>query len=195
MQPKQQERVPGSRRRHTHLALMDGKTITHQLNGALGNSVVHTFHARTTYCLQTVQWSCGCLIGWNKCYHSESSSQVLKIIDNIWAPHPESRPGFVAYDIWCNPAPMNGSQPDLIFITVDDNGQTHTSQAFNTETAEWLNAWLNGYEAQLRQMSDVNYDFSVHDLMLLYKELVDKKVAKKDQGPTEELWDMVDSTD
>ncbi|KAJ7128728.1 hypothetical protein C8R44DRAFT_615596 [Mycena epipterygia] len=338
MQPKQRERVPGSRRGYTRLAVMDGKTITHrtcavsicekplvnfkngrfcmdhldmrnicgiipcgrpiqfdgavtcddeahmnwhqkylnrfsrlsfpgvqrvirrqaagqnqgntpqttapslhselpELNGTPGDSVVHTFRARTTYCLQTVQWSCGCPIGWGKCYRSESSSQVLKIIDNIWASHPESRPGFIAYDdacnllrhlitqnpnsswikstkfivdawhyighkatdvlcrIWCNPAPTNGSQPDLISVAVDDNGRTHTSRAFNTETAEQLNAWLNGYEAQLRQMSDVNYDFSVHVLMLLYKELVDKRVAKKDQGLTEEFWDMVDSTD
>ncbi|KAJ7938559.1 hypothetical protein B0H13DRAFT_1563347, partial [Mycena leptocephala] len=78
--------------------------------------------------------------------------------------------------VWCNPAPTNGSQPDLIAIQVDNNGRQHTTRAFNTETAEQLNAWLNGYEAQLRQMSDTNYDFSVHVLMLLYKELVDKKV-------------------
>jgi hypothetical protein len=97
--------------------------------------------------------------------------------------------------IWCNPAPTNGSQPDLISVTVDNNGRTHTTRAFNTETAEQLNAWLNGYEAQLRQMSNINYDFAVHVLMLLYKELVDKRVEKKDEGLTEEFWDMVDSTD
>ncbi|KAJ7844841.1 hypothetical protein B0H13DRAFT_2239147 [Mycena leptocephala] len=157
----------------------------------------------------TVQWSCGCPIGWGKCYRSESSSQVLKIIDKIWEAHPDCMPSFLAYDdacnllrhivtqhpnspwihsaklivdawhyighrasdilcrIWCNPAPTNGSQPDLISVTVDNN-----------ETAEQLNAWLNGYEAQLRQMSNINYDF-----------------ALKDEGLTEEFWDMVDSTD
>jgi hypothetical protein len=83
----------------------------------------------------------------------------------------------------------------LISVTVDNNGRTHTTRAFNTETAEQLNAWLNGYEAQLRQMSNINYDFAVHVLMLLYKELVDKRVEKKDEGLTEEFWDMVDSTD
>jgi hypothetical protein len=97
--------------------------------------------------------------------------------------------------IWCNPAPANGSQPDLISVKVDDNGRTHTTRAFNTETAEQLNAWLNGYEAQLRQMSDVNYDFSVHVLMMLYKELVDKRAEKKNEGLDEEFWDMVESTD
>ncbi|KAJ7912590.1 hypothetical protein B0H13DRAFT_1613336 [Mycena leptocephala] len=208
-----------------------------ELQGTAGDNVVHTFRARTTYCLQTVQWSCGCPIGWGKCYRSESSSQVLKIIDKIWEAHPDCMPSFLAYDdacnllrhivtqhpnspwihsaklivdawhyighrasdilcrIWCNPAPTNGSQPDLISVTVDNNGRTHTTRAFNTETAEQLNAWLNGYEAQLRQMSNINYDFAVHVLMLLYKELVDKRVDKKDEGLTEEFWDMVDSTD
>ncbi|KAJ6612428.1 hypothetical protein B0H10DRAFT_2280214 [Mycena sp. CBHHK59/15] len=195
------------------------------------------FRARSMYCLQTVQWSCGCPIGWGKCYCSESSSQVLKIIDKIWESHPNSRPSFLAYEdacnllhhiitqnpnsswikstkfivdawhyighhatdllcrIWCNPAPTNGSQPDLISVSVDNNGRTHTTRAFNTDTAEKLNAWLNGYEAQLRQMSDINYDFSVHVLMLIYKELVDKRVAKKEQSLTEEFWEMVDSMD
>ncbi|KAJ7348439.1 hypothetical protein DFH08DRAFT_808179 [Mycena albidolilacea] len=162
-----------------------------ELNGVAGDNVLHTFRAKTTYCLQTVQWSCGCPIGWGKCYRSESSPQVLKIIDKIWESNPNSRPSFLAYDdacnllrhivtqnpnspwvhgtklivdawhyighqasdvlcrIWCNPAPANGSQPDLISVKVDDNGRTHTTRAFNTETAEQLNAWLNGYEAQL----------------------------------------------
>ncbi|KAJ7669426.1 hypothetical protein DFH06DRAFT_183659 [Mycena polygramma] len=203
-----------------------------ELNGTPGDQVAHTFRARKTYCLQTVQWACGCPVGWGKCYNSESSSQVLAIIDNIWAAYPDSRPSFVAYDdacnllrhivtqnpnspwlistkfivdawhyighratdvlcrIWCNPAPTDGSQPDLIVVEVDDNGRQHTTRAFNTETAEQLNAWLNGYEAQLRQMSDTNYDFCVHVLMLLYKE----KVEKKGQFLTEEFWDQVDDT-
>ncbi|KAJ6608558.1 hypothetical protein B0H10DRAFT_2302548 [Mycena sp. CBHHK59/15] len=201
-----------------------------QLNGTDGENVVHTFRARSIHCLQTVQWM-------GKMLPLESSPQVLKIINNIWESHPDSRPSFLAYDdacnllrhivtqdpnsswiqstkfivdawhyighratdllcrIWCNPAPTNGSQPDLITVSVDDNGRTHTTRAFNTETVEQLNAWLNGYEAQLRQMSDVNYDFSVHVLMMLYKELVEKRVAKKEEGLTEEFWDMVDSTD
>ncbi|KAJ7046259.1 hypothetical protein C8F04DRAFT_1206202 [Mycena alexandri] len=208
-----------------------------ELNGTAGGNIVHTFRARSTYCLQTVQWSCGCPIGWGKCYRSESSSQVLKIIVRIWELHPDSRPSFLAYDdacnllrhivtqnpnsswiystklivdawhyighqaadilcrIWCNPAPTNGSQPDLISVSIDDNGRTHTTRSFNTETAEQLNTWLNGYEAKLRQMSDVNYDFSVHVLMLLYKELVEKRAEKKNEDLAEEFWDKVESTD
>ncbi|KAJ7084760.1 hypothetical protein C8R43DRAFT_1092719 [Mycena crocata] len=208
-----------------------------QLGDVAGKDVVHTFHAGTTYCLQTFQWACGCPIGWGKCYGGEGSSQVLQIMDNIWQSDPDSRPSFLAYDnacnlfrhivtqnpnspwirstkfivdawhyighsavdilcqLWCNPAPTNGSQPDLISVRVDDNGRTHTTRAFNTETAEQLNAWLNGYEAQLRQMTDINYDFCVHVLMLLYKDLVDARVVKKDKGLTEEFWEKVDSTE
>lgn len=38
-----------------------------------GANVVHTFRARSTYCIQTVQWACGTPIGWGKCYESESA--------------------------------------------------------------------------------------------------------------------------
>ncbi|KAK7033866.1 hypothetical protein R3P38DRAFT_2917807 [Favolaschia claudopus] len=207
------------------------------LDGVAGKDVIHTFRAGSTYCLQTVQWSCGCPIGWGKCYRSESSPQVLGILNRIWENFPESRPSFLAYDdacnllrhivtqdpnspwfnvtklivdawhyighqasdilcrIWCNPAPANGSQPDLIIVQVDENGRTHKTRAFNTETAEQLNSWLTSYEAQLRQMSNVNYDFVVHVLMLLYKELVEKRMAKKNEALSDEFWQQVDSTD
>ncbi|KAF8182469.1 hypothetical protein K438DRAFT_1908058 [Mycena galopus ATCC 62051] len=168
---------------------------------ALGNTpgaqVNHTFRAKTTYCLQTVQWACGFPIGRGKCYRSESSPQVLAILDTIWAGYPASKPSFIAYDdacsllryiitqdpnsgwlsttkfivdawhyignratdilcrLWCNPAPTNGSQPDLIL---------------------------------LRQISDVNYDLFVHVLMMIYAERVEKQVDKKDFGLTDEFW-------
>ena len=78
--------------------------------------------------------------------------------------------------LWCNLAPTNGSQPDLVITEVDMNGQAHTTRAFNTETAEQLNSWLDGFEAQLTQMSAVNYNFFVHSLMMVYKEAVEEKV-------------------
>jgi hypothetical protein len=193
--------------------------------------VVHTFRAQTIYCLQTVQWACGVPIGWGKCYKSESSPQVLAILERIWEHHPGSRPSFIAYDdacdmlrhivtqnphspwltstkfivdawhyighrstdilcrLWCNPAPTNGAQPDLVLVKEDANGAKHITRAFNTETAEQLNSWLNGFEAQLRQMSNVNYDFFVHVLLMLYKEMVEERIAKKDHELTDEFWE------
>ncbi|KAJ7679922.1 hypothetical protein B0H17DRAFT_1206314 [Mycena rosella] len=195
-----------------------------------GDQVVHTFKAKSTYCLQTVQLACGFPIGWGKCYRSESSPQVLAILNRIWANHPNSRPSFIAYDdacsllrhivtqnpndswlattklivdawhyighratdilcrLWCNPAPANGSQPDLVLVEEDANGVIHQTRAFNTETAEQLNSWLSGFEPQLRQMSDVNYDFFVHALMMIYAEKVEKHVAEKDLALSDDFW-------
>lgn len=59
----------------------------------------------------------------------------------------------VLHCLWCNPVPTNGQQPDLVLTMTDDNVQQYTTHAFNLETAEQLNAWLNVFESQLRQMS------------------------------------------
>ncbi|KAF8142439.1 hypothetical protein K438DRAFT_1911243 [Mycena galopus ATCC 62051] len=156
---------------------------------ALGNTpgaqVNHTFRAKTTYCLQTVQWACGFPIGWGKCYRSESSPQVLAILDTIWAGYPASKPSFIAYDDACS---LLRYVPDLILVAADGNGAFHQTRAFNTETAEQLNSWLTGFESQLREMSDVNYDLFVHILMMIYAERVEKQVDKKDFGLTDEFW-------
>ncbi|KAJ7917943.1 hypothetical protein B0H13DRAFT_2231348 [Mycena leptocephala] len=200
------------------------------LDDTPGNEVVHTFKAKSTYCLQAIQLACGFPIGWGKCYRSESSSQVLAILNRIWADYPDSKPSFIAYDdacsflrhivtqdpndpwltttklivdawhyighrttdilcrLWCSPAPVNGSQPDLILIEHDDNGVAHQTRAFNTETAERLNSWLSGFESQLRQMSDVNYDFFIHVLMMIYDEGVEEKVVEKELGLSDAFW-------
>ncbi|KAJ7460398.1 hypothetical protein B0H11DRAFT_2160461 [Mycena galericulata] len=148
------------------------------LGDTAGEQVVHTFKAKSIYCLQTVQCACRIPIGWGKCYRAESTPQVLAILNEIWKNDPQSRPGFIAYDkacdllrhivtqnpndLWlqttkfivdawhyighqatdihcrtrCNPAPTNGTQPDLVLAAEDDNGVVHQTRAFNTETAE-----------------------------------------------------------
>ncbi|KAJ7470610.1 hypothetical protein FB451DRAFT_1254290 [Mycena latifolia] len=198
-----------------------------------GEQVVHTFKAKSIYCLQTVQWACSVPIGWGKCFRAESTPQVLSILNKIWEDEPELRPSFMVYDkacdllrhivtqdphdLWlkttkfivdawhyighrandilcrtrCNPAPTDGSQPDLVLTEVDDNGVVHQTRAFNTETAEQLNSWLNGFESQLRQMTDVNYDFFVHVLMMIFAEQVEKKVETKGRGLSPEFWAAV----
>lgn len=90
--------------------------------------------------------------------------------------------------LWCNPAPTNGSQPDLVIVQHDANGNSHQTRAFNTETAEQLNAWLSGYEAALRQMTDVNFDIFVHVLMMLFSEEMERKIAKKERELDDEFW-------
>lgn len=93
--------------------------------------------------------------------------------------------------LWCNPAPRNGAQPDLVLVAKDDNGHPHLTCAFNTETAEQFNAWLNRFEAQLHQMSNVNYNFFVHCLMLLYKEDIAQRIEKKGRELDEQFWEDV----
>lgn len=201
------------------------------LGNIAGAEVVHTFRAQAVYCIETVQWACGIPIGWGKCYRSESSPQVLAIIDRIWEENDELRPAFIAYDDacdllrhiitqdpeslwikstkfivdafhyighratdilcrrWCNPAPTNGSQPDLVSVQVDDDGRVHLVREFNTETAEHLNAWLDGFESQLRQMSATNYDIFVHVLMMLYTEDIEDRIRKKERDLDEDFFD------
>ncbi|KAF9539932.1 hypothetical protein CPC08DRAFT_806138 [Agrocybe pediades] len=195
-----------------------------------GEEVVHTFRARSVYCLQTVQWACGIPIGWGKCFKSESLPQVLQVLDRVFEGGDENLPGFCSYDnacglyrhiitqdpdsrwikmtrfivdswhyighratdtlcrLWCNPAPTNGQQPDLVLTVTDNNGQQHSARAFNLETAEQLNSWLDGYESQLIQMSDVNYDVYVHYLMLLFKEDIERRIEERNQALDEEFW-------
>lgn len=54
-----------------------------------------------------------------------------------------------------------------------------------------MNSWRNRYEPQLRQMFDVSYDFFVHALMLLYKEMVEAQIAKKSRDLDDEFWEAV----
>jgi hypothetical protein len=101
--------------------------------------------------------------------------------------------GHQAMDIlclsWCNPALTNRSQPDLILTEVYKEGKSHTTRAYNTETAEQLNAWLNGFEAQLSQMTDVSFNFFIHVLFLLFTELTENRISKKGWELPEDFWD------
>ena len=36
---------------------------------------------------------------------------------------------------WCNPAPLNGSQPNLVHVEHDRNGLPHYKRAFNTQVS------------------------------------------------------------
>ncbi|KAJ6454039.1 hypothetical protein C8R47DRAFT_1228857 [Mycena vitilis] len=155
-----------------------------------GDQVVHTFKAKTIYCLQTIQWACGVPIGWGKCYKSESAPQVLAFLNKVWEDYPDKRPGFVVYDKACE------LLRHIIFYVVQDAIQLRRMVlsriwAFNTETAEQLNSWISGYESQLRQMTDVNYDFYIHVLMMMYGEMVEKRVVSKHRELTDEFWDEV----
>jgi len=70
----------------------------------------------------------------------------------------------------CNPAPSDGSQPDLIIEETNQQGRTVQKRAFNTEMAEQLNSWFGGYKGVLNRMTDYNFDFFVYCMLFLYTE-------------------------
>ncbi|TFK18792.1 hypothetical protein FA15DRAFT_558263, partial [Coprinopsis marcescibilis] len=68
---------------------------------------------------------------------------------------------------WCNPAPEDGSQPNLVIIDFDAQGLPYFKRAFNTQVCEQLNAWLGGFSAILKQMTISNFKWLIH-VMLYY---------------------------
>ena len=78
---------------------------------------------------------------------------------------------------WCNPAPLNGSAPNLVIIDTDGQGQQYYKWAFNTQVfhllhkllklliitsiqaCEQLNSWLGGYESILKRMTPGNFNW------------------------------------
>lgn len=101
--------------------------------------------------------------------------------------------------VYCNPAPADGSQPDLVILKTDDDGIIHSTRAFNTETAEQLNSWLSAYEGPMKQMSSIRFDFVFHCLMLVYKEEIEDRIQQRadvaaggEQGSGQEDDDIVE---
>jgi hypothetical protein len=80
---------------------------------------------------------------------------------------------------YCNPAPLNGSAPNLVEVEVDKNGQSHYKRAFNTQACEQLNAWLGGFETILKRMSAGNFNWFLHTMLFIHSERVIEKLNRK----------------
>lgn len=63
---------------------------------------------------------------------------------------------------FCNPAPLDGSAPNLVVIAHDVNGQPYYKRAYNTQACEQLNAWLGGFESILKRMTPGNFSWFLH---------------------------------
>jgi len=68
---------------------------------------------------------------------------------------------------YCNPAPTDGSAPNLVGQRVDNNGVVHDVREFNTQICEQLNAWIGGFESILKRMTSKNFNWFLH-VMLFY---------------------------
>jgi hypothetical protein len=80
---------------------------------------------------------------------------------------------------WCNPAPLNGSAPNLVVVATDRNGNSYYKRAFNTQACEQLNAWLGGFESILQRMTPANFDWFMHTMLVYHTQHVIKRQAKK----------------
>ena len=134
------------------------------------------FSPNRFYCVETICAPCGTVIAWTKFVKSESPTNILNFLANIY-PTEDSRPDYICIDkaclvlrtcisngsweewkktyrfvvdsyhyrnplccAWCNPAPTDGSAPNLVIPTVDKNGEACLKKAFNTQACEQLNA-------------------------------------------------------
>ncbi len=79
---------------------------------------------------------------------------------------------------WCNPAPQDGSAPNLVGDRIDKNGNTVKVWEFNTEACEQLNAWLGGYESILKRMTFENFNWFLHVMIFYHVKHVLAKIKK-----------------
>ena len=83
---------------------------------------------------------------------------------------------------WCNPAPLDGSAPNLVITEYDKNGQPYLKRAFNTQACEQLNAWLGGFESILRKMTIGNFNWFLHTMLFYHTQIILEKQQQKSYG-------------
>jgi hypothetical protein len=80
---------------------------------------------------------------------------------------------------WCNPAPRDGSAPNLVVLDQDQEGNPVYKRAFNTQACEQLNSWLGGYESILKRMTPGNFNWFIHAMLFHHTKQVLKKIDQK----------------
>ena len=83
---------------------------------------------------------------------------------------------------WCNPAPTDGSAPNLVVSTIDKDGNPCFKHAFNTQACEQLNSWLGGYESILKHMTPGNFNWFLHTMLYYHtKHVLRKQKLQKEK--------------
>jgi hypothetical protein len=80
---------------------------------------------------------------------------------------------------WCNPAPLNGSAPNLVVVAHNRQGQPYYKRAFNTQACEQLNAWLGGFESILKHMTVGNFNWFLHTMLFYHTRFVLERQSRK----------------
>jgi hypothetical protein len=73
---------------------------------------------------------------------------------------------------YCNPAPQDGSAPNLVVVEHDNHGRPYYKHAFNTQVCEQLNAWLGGFETILQRMTIGNFNWFLHSMLFYHTQIV-----------------------
>ncbi|TFK41564.1 hypothetical protein BDQ12DRAFT_696741 [Crucibulum laeve] len=148
----------------------------------------HYFSPQRYYCVETLCAPCGAVIAWSKFADSKSPTLILEFLESVY-PNPETHPQYICIDkacnswkdttqfivdsyhyinhrvtdfmcqTYCNPAPLNGSAPNL--------------------ACEQLNAWLGGFESILKRMVPSNFDWFLHAMLFYHGSYVIKQQQKK----------------
>ena len=105
---------------------------------------------------------------------------------------------------YCNPAPLNGSAPNLVVVEKDKNGQPYLKRAFNTEVcitlifnirfsndvqqaSEQFNAFIGGFESILSKMTGGNFNWFLHVMIFMHTlEVIYKQEERRMKDEEEE---------
>ena len=88
---------------------------------------------------------------------------------------------------WCNPAPTNGSAPNLVIAERNTQGQLYYKRAFNTQVCEQLNAWLGGFESILKRMTSGNFNWFLHSMLFYHTmQVIRKQMIKRHEEGDED---------
>ncbi|EDR04206.1 uncharacterized protein LACBIDRAFT_304897 [Laccaria bicolor S238N-H82] len=97
---------------------------------------------------------------------------------------------------WCNPAPKDGSAPNLVGETIDEDGNLIQWREFNTQVCEQLNAWLAGYESILKRMTSQNFNWFIHTMLVYHvKHVLAKMTSMEDDESADEESSDEESSD
>ena len=86
---------------------------------------------------------------------------------------------------YCNPAPQDGTAPNLVVVEHNTQGQTYYKWAFNTQACEQLNAWLGGFETILWRMTIGNFDWFLHSMLFYHTQMVIER-QERHQGSSQD---------
>ena len=96
---------------------------------------------------------------------------------------------------WCNPAPQDGSAPNLVVISTDNHGRPYLKRAFNTQACEQLNAWLGGFESILKRMVPSNFNWFLHTMLFYHTRHVLERQNERNNNRNDNGDDSDDSDD